>query len=117
VTDRPIGPTTTQNLNPGVNGEGTIPAYLLVNGNIGFKIQKIPFLRLDISVENLLNKNVLDNMNSQYFHPGPREASGTFNMPGDIPGKSYADRNVPYVPQRPRFYMLKLSYMLFNNTQ
>jgi hypothetical protein len=38
-------------------------------------------------------------------------------MPGDIPGKSYADRNVPYVPQRPRFYMLKLSYMLFNNTQ
>jgi outer membrane receptor for ferrienterochelin and colicin len=117
VTERPIGPNTTQRYNPGVDGKGTIPAYLLVNANIGFKIQKLPFLRLDISVENLLNKNVLDNMNSQYFHPGPREASGTFNMPGDIPGRSYADRNVPYVPQRPRFYMVKLSYMLFNNTQ
>ena len=117
VTKRPIGPTTTQNLNPGVDGNGTIPPYLLVNANLAFKIQNIPFLRLDISVENLLNKNVLDNMNSQYFHPGPREASGTFNMPGDIPGKSYADRNVPYVPQRTRFYMVKLSYMLFNTTQ
>lgn len=117
VTERPIGPTTTQTLNPGVNGEGSIPAYLLVNANIAFKFQKIPFLRLDISVENLLNKNILDNMNSQYFHPGPREASGTFNMPGDIPGKSYGDRNVPYVPQRPRFIMAKLSYMIFDNSK
>jgi len=73
----------------------------MVNSNIGFKLESLPFLRLDLSIENLLNNNILDKLNSQYFHPGPREASGTFNMPGDIEGKSYSDRNVPYVPQRP----------------
>jgi outer membrane receptor for ferrienterochelin and colicin len=112
ISERPIGPGTTQNLNPGVDGLGTIPAYLLVNSNIGFKHQRLPFLRLDISIENLLNNNVLDKLNTQYFHPGPREASGSFNMPGDIIGGSYADRNVPYVPQRPRFYLVRMSYML-----
>lgn len=112
VSERPIGPETTQNQNIGVNGLGIIPAYLLVNGNIGFKHQSLPFLRLDLSVENLLDRNVLDKINTQYFHPGPREASGTFNMPGEISGKSYADKNVPYIPQRPRFYLVRLSYLL-----
>lgn len=112
ISKRPIGPGTTQNSNPGVDGTGKIPPYLLINSNIGFKHQSMPFLRLDISIENLLNDNILDKLNTQYFHPGPREASGTFNMPGDIPGRSYADRNVPYIPQRPRFSMIRLSYML-----
>ncbi|KAI9550105.1 hypothetical protein GHT06_004999 [Daphnia sinensis] len=112
VSERPIGPGTTQNLNPGVNGTGVIPQYLLVNANVGFKHRALPFLRLDVSVENLLNKNILDNNNPQYFHPGPREASGGFNLPNDIPGISYADRNVPYIPQRPRFFMVRLSYLL-----
>jgi outer membrane receptor for ferrienterochelin and colicins len=112
VSERPIGPGTTQNLNPGVNGTGVIPQYLLVNANVGFKHSTVPFLRLDVSVENLLNKNILDNNNPQYFHPGPREASGGFNLPNDIIGISYADRNVPYIPQRPRFFMVRLSYLL-----
>ena len=112
VSERPIGPGTTQNLNPGVNGTGVIPQYLLVNANVGFKHSALPFLRLDVSVENLLNKNILDNNNPQYFHPGPREASGGFNLPNDIIGISYADRNVPYIPQRPRFFMVRLSYLL-----
>jgi outer membrane receptor for ferrienterochelin and colicins len=112
VSERPIGPGTTQNLNPGVNGTGVIPQYLLVNANVGFKHSAVPFLRLDVSVENLLNKNILDNNNPQYFHPGPREASGGFNLPNDIIGISYADRNVPYIPQRPRFFMVRLSYLL-----
>jgi outer membrane receptor for ferrienterochelin and colicin len=112
ISERPIGPGTTQIKNPGVNGTGIIPAYLLVNANVGFKHKSLPFLRLDLTVENLLNNNILDGINSQYFHPGPREASGTFNMPGDVIGNSYAERNVPYVPQRPRFYLIRLSYML-----
>ena len=112
VSERPIGPGTTQNLNPGVNGTGVIPQYLLINANVGFKHSAVPFLRLDVSVENLLNKNILDNNNPQYFHPGPREASGGFNLPNDIIGISYADRNVPYIPQRPRFFIVRLSYLL-----
>jgi outer membrane receptor for ferrienterochelin and colicins len=112
VSERPIGPNTTQNLNQGVNGTGKIPEYLLVNSNIGFKLESLPFLRLDLSIENLLNNNILDKLNSQYFHPGPREASGSFNLPGDIEGKSYSDRNVPYVPQRPRFYLVRMSFII-----
>lgn len=112
VTERPIGPGTTQNTNPGINGTGVIPAYLLVNGNVGFKLQTLPFLRLDVTVENLLNRNILDGNNPQYFHPGPREASGGFNLPNDVLGRSYGDRNVPYVPQRPRFFLVRLSYFI-----
>ena len=112
VSKRPIGPDTTQPNNIGVDGTGVIAEYLLVNSNVGFKIESIPFLRLDVSIENLLNNNILDNLNSQYFHPGPREASAAFNMPGDISGTPYGEKNVPYVPQRPRFYLVKLSYLL-----
>lgn len=112
VSERPIGPGTTQENNPGVGDTGKIPAYILVNGNIGFKMQTLPQLRLDLSVENILNKNILDNNNPEYYHPGPREASGTFNLPSDILGRSYGDRNIPYFPQRPRFILLRLSYTL-----
>jgi outer membrane receptor for ferrienterochelin and colicin len=111
VSARPIGPGTTQELNIGLGDDsGVIPAYLLVNGNIAFKAKMIPFLRLDLSVENILNKNILDNNNPEYYHPGPRDADGTFNLPGDIPGRAYGDKNVPYFTQRPRFMTLKLSY-------
>jgi hypothetical protein len=111
VSARPIGPGTTQELNIGLGDDsGVIPAYLLVNGNIAFKAKMIPFLRLDLSVENILNKNILDNNNPEYYHPGPRDADGTFNLPGDIPGRVYGDQNVPYFTQRPRFMTLKLSY-------
>ena len=112
VSERPIGLGTTQQNNPGVGDTGIIPAYLLLNGNIGFKIQTLPMLRLDLSIENILNKNILDNNNPEYYHPGPREASGSFNLPSDVLGRSYGDRNIPYFTQRPRFLMLRLSFSI-----
>ena len=111
VSERPIGPGTTQTTNRGVGDTGKIPPYLVLNGNIGFKIQTLPMLRLDLSIENILNKNILDN-NPEYYHPGPRSASGSFNLPYDTPGLSYGDKNIPYFPQRPRFLLLRLSYLL-----
>ena len=111
VSQRPIGPGTTQNRNIGVNGTGKIPPYLLVNGNIGFKIETLPFVRLDLTIENILNFNPLDNNNPEYYHPGPREAAGRFNMPVDK-NQSYGDALIPYIPQRPRFYSLRLSFSI-----
>lgn len=112
VSKRPIGAGTTQSQNIGVNGTGVIPAYLLINSNIAFKIKSLPFLRLDLSIENLLNNNILDKRNSEFFHPGPRAAAGTFNMHKYRPGDKYGNDNVPYVPQRPRFYMIRMSFVL-----
>lgn len=113
VSERPIGDSTTQSKNVGINAnKKNIPAYLILHGNIGFKIQTLPMLRLDVSVENILNKNLLDGGNSEYYHPGPREASGSFNMPNDTPGKGYGDTHMPYIPQRPRFFLIRLSYTI-----
>lgn len=112
VSERPIGEGTTQSDNIGVNGTGEIPAYLLVNSNIGFKVESFPYLRIDLRIENLLNNNILDRLNQEYFHPGTRAARGRFNMPGDTPGRRFNDDNVPYVPQRPRFFMVRLTYTL-----
>jgi outer membrane receptor for ferrienterochelin and colicins len=111
VSARPIGPGTTQEYSTGMgDGSGEIPAYLLVNGNIAFKAKRIPFLRLDLSVENILNKNILDNNNPEYYHPGPENAAGRFNLPSDVSGTPYGNLTVPYFTQRPRFMTLKLSY-------
>lgn len=111
VSGRPIGEGTTQESNKGLgDGSGEIPAYLLVNGNIAFKAKQFPFLRLDLGIENILNKNILDNNNPEYYHPGAREAEANFNLPGDAPGTAYGDQYVPYFTQRPRFMTLKLSY-------
>lgn len=113
VSERPIGVNTTSSKNIGIDGNGKpIPAYLILHGNIGFKIQTLPMLRLDLSVENILNKNLLDGGNPEYYHPGPREASGTFNAPGGVPGAPYGDLSQPYIPQRPRFFLLRLSYSI-----
>ena len=111
VSARPIGEGTTQASNKGLgDGSGEIPAYLLLNGNIAFKVKKIPFLRLDLGIENILNKNILDNNNPEYYHPGVREAEANFNLPGDAPGTGYGDQYVPYFTQRPRFMTPKSSY-------
>jgi outer membrane receptor for ferrienterochelin and colicins len=111
VSARPIGPGTTQDYSRGMgDGSGEIPAYLLVNGNIAFKVKNIPFLRLDLGIENILNKNILDNNNPEYYHPGPENAAGKFNLPGDVSGSLYRELTVPYFTQRPRFMTLKLSY-------
>lgn len=113
VSERPIGKNTTSSKNIGLDGAGSpIPEYLILHGNIGFKVQTLPMLRLDLSVENILNKNLLDGGNPEYYHPGPREASGSFNMPGGTPGASYGDLSQPYIPQRPRFFLIRLSYSI-----
>jgi outer membrane receptor for ferrienterochelin and colicin len=113
VSERPIGENTTSSKNIGVNGnKENIPSYLILHGNIGFKVQTLPMLRLDVSVENILNKNLLDGGNPEYYHPGPREASGSFNMPGGVPGATYGDLSQPYIPQRPRFFLVRLSYSI-----
>ena len=113
VSERPIGINTTQSKNIGIDGKGSpIPEYLILHGNIGFKVQTLPMLRLDLSVENILNKNLLDGGNPEYYHPGPREASGTFNMPGAVAGATYGDLSQPYIPQRARFFLLRLTYSL-----
>ena len=113
VSERPIGKNTTSSKNIGLDGTGQpIPSYLILHGNIGFKTPLFPMLRLDLSVENILNKNLLDGGNPEYYHPGPREASGSFNMPGAVAGAPYGDLSQPYIPQRPRFFLVRLSYSL-----
>jgi outer membrane receptor protein involved in Fe transport len=113
VSERPIGKNTTSSKNIGLDGKGSpIPEYLILHGNVGFKLKTLPMLRLDVSVENILNKNLLDGGNPEYYHPGPREASGTFNMPGAVAGAAYGDLSQPYIPQRPRFFLVRLTYSL-----
>jgi hypothetical protein len=69
-------------------------------------------MRLDVTVQNLLGYNLLDPVRRTYYHPGAREASGAFNLPWDRPGRPFADANVPFVPQRPRFLLFKLTFDL-----
>jgi outer membrane receptor for ferrienterochelin and colicins len=111
MADRPVGRGTTQFLNYGIDtlGKGKIPAYLVFHGNLGLALAAFPRFRVDLTVQNILNRNLLDPLRPTYYHPGAREASGSFGMPWDVPGKPFADAHVPYVPQRGRFLLLKLT--------
>lgn len=114
VADRRVGPGTTQPMNFGIDSatRGRMPAYLIFHGNLGVAIRKLPFVRFDLTIQNLLDRNILDPLHRQYFHPGAREGSGSFNMPWDTPEKPFFDSHVPYVPQRGRFIMLRLGFNL-----
>ena len=103
VSDRPVGPNTTQVYNRGVNGTDAIPAYLIFHGALIVGHAELPALRLTIQGENLLNRNLLDPNDPHYYHPGPRAANGSFQTPEGF---------VPYVPQRDRFITAKLSVEL-----
>jgi outer membrane receptor for ferrienterochelin and colicins len=111
MADRPVGRGTTQFLNYGIDtlGKGKIPAYLVFHGNLGLALAAFPRFRVDLTVQNILNRNLLDPLRPTYYHPGAREASGSFGMPWDVPGKPFADAHVPFVPQRGRFLLLKLT--------
>jgi outer membrane receptor for ferrienterochelin and colicin len=111
VSDRPVGRETSQFLNYGIDslGKGKIPAYLVFHGNLGVALAAFPRFRVDLTVQNLLDRNLLDSKRKTYYHPGAREASGSFNMPWDIPGKPFSDAHVPFIPQRGRFLLLKLT--------
>jgi hypothetical protein len=49
---------------------------------------------------NLLNNNILDAGDKRFYHPGPRTASGSFSNVSGF---------VPFVPQRPRYLMIRLT--------
>lgn len=114
VSDRRVGEGTTQNLNYGLDtlAKGVIPAYLVFHGNLGIGLSKFPGFRIDVTVQNLFGYNLLDPERRTHYHPGAREASGSFNLPWDRPGRPFADANVPFVPQRPRFLLFKLTFDL-----
>ncbi len=111
VADRPVGRGTTQFLNYGIDtlGRGKIPGYLVFHSNLGVALAAFPRFRVDLTVQNLLDRNLLDPLRRTYYHPGAREASGSFGMPWDIPGKPFSDAHVPFIPQRGRFLLLKLT--------
>lgn len=109
VSNKPEGRSTTQRNNAGVDSSGKIPAYLIFHGNIGMSLAKFPNVRFDFTVNNLLDGNLLDPNMGIYYHAGPREAAGSFNLPGEAVGVPFADKNVPYVPQRGRFMMLRMT--------
>lgn len=111
VSDRRVGSGTTQFLNYGIDtlGKGKIPGYLVFHGNLGLALAAFPRFRVDLTVQNLLDRNLLDPLRSSYYHPGAREASASFGQPWDIPGKPFADAHVPFIPQRGRFLLLKLT--------
>lgn len=108
VSNKPVGRSTTQQRNAGVDYSNKIPAYLIFHSNIGFSIAKFPYIRFDFTVNNLLNGNLLDPNMGIYYHAGTREAAGTFNLPGEPVGVPFADKNPPYIPQRGRFMMLRM---------
>jgi hypothetical protein len=89
-----------------------IPQYLIFNGNIGLSIAKFPFARLDFTVNNILGMNLLDAKRKTYYDPGPKQGEGTFNLPWDAVGTRFADKNVPWIPQRGRFMLVKLTFDL-----
>jgi outer membrane receptor for ferrienterochelin and colicin len=109
VSNKPEGKSTTQRSNAGVDSSGMIPAYLIFHGNIGMSLAKFPYVRFDFTVNNLLNGNLLDPNMGVYYSAGPREAAGTFNLPGEPVGVPFADKQVPYFPQRGRFMMLRMT--------
>lgn len=119
VATRPIGPGTTQFMNLGIDSATRrgIPAYLVFHGNLGLALGRFPRFRLDLTVQNILDRNILDSRHKEYFHPGAREASGSFNMPWDAVGTPFVDRHVPYVPQRGRFIMLQLNINLYSSVR
>jgi outer membrane receptor for ferrienterochelin and colicin len=108
VSNKLVGDSTTQPTNAGVNYSNKIPAYLIFHSNIGFSLAKFPYVRFDFTVNNLVNGNLLDPNMGIYYHAGPREAAGTFNLPREAVGVPFADKNPPYIPQRGRFMMLRM---------
>ena len=108
VSQKSVGPTTTQKLNLGLNNSNHIPEYLVINSNLIIGFEKIPSLKLALSANNLFNK--------LYYHPGVRSASGSFDLNTRTVGQSYeqwtrsslSGKNVPYAPQRGRYFNLKI---------
>jgi outer membrane receptor for ferrienterochelin and colicins len=92
VGQKLVGPGTTVPGNMGLHGTGKIPGYTIFNTSFMYSHNKIPSLRLQFTVNNILN--------TLYYSPGPRTADGDYvnNYNGFV----------PYVPQENRNYRLSL---------
>jgi len=99
VGNRPVGYNTTLNQSTGLNGSNNIPAYLVFFGTLTYKNPKYQVLTFQLTVNNILNRNILNNQ-KDYYHPGPRTASGNYN-------NSYQGE-VPYVPQNNRNFLISI---------
>jgi outer membrane receptor for ferrienterochelin and colicins len=99
VSDKKVGPGTTQSGNLAIPNN-TVEAYLIFNGAINFTHKNISWMRVSILGNNLLNNNILNTGDKRYYHPGPRTASGSFSNVSGF---------VPFVPQRPRYLMVRLT--------
>ena len=105
VAGRKVGVNTSVPKNLGVNSTGTIPDYLIINGNLGLALRSFSVLRLDLSVENI--------MGTTYYHAGPGQADATFNLAGGVRDAAFINQQVPYMSQRGRFIRFRLTYSLF----
>ena len=108
VGEKPVGPTTSQNLNLGLNQQNNIPEYFVLNSNFIFGFKKIPSLKFSLSLNNILNK--------LYYHPGVRSAAGSFDLRLREDDESYtrwisrslAGQLPPYYSQRMRHFNFKI---------
>ena len=99
VSDKKVGAGTTQSGNLAIPNN-TVEAYLIFNGAINFTHKNISWMRVSILGNNLLNNNILNAGDKRFYHPGPRTASGSFSNVSGF---------VPFVPQRPRYLMLRVT--------
>ncbi len=110
VGDKNVGPLTTQQNNPGLNGTNFIPAYFTLNSNVILGFKKLPQLRFSVGINNITNE--------KYYHPGVRTASASFGILTQPPDQTYSEwinnsltnRYVPYVQQRLQNLIVKLSW-------
>jgi len=108
VGAKPVGPDTTQNLNLGLNQSNMIPEYFVLNSNFIFGFKELPTLKFSLSLNNILN--------SLYYHPGIRSASGSFDLRLREENESYnqwinrslSGQFVPYASQRRRNFRIKV---------
>ena len=108
VGSKSVGPNTTQNLNLGLNQSEMIPEYFVLNSNFIFGFKEIPTLKFSLSLNNILN--------SLYYHPGIRSASGSFDLRLREENETYnqwinrslTGQFVPYASQRRRNFKIKV---------
>ena len=108
VGEKPVGPSTSQELNLGLNQSNAIPEYFVLNSNFIFGFKEIPSLKFSVSLNNILNK--------LYYHPGVGSAAGSFDLGlrGDEESytkwinRSLTGQYAPYYSQRGRQFNFKI---------
>ncbi len=102
VCETKVGYGTTHYANRGILDNQT-NTYMVFNGNINRCFLQYPWLRLSIIRHNILENNILDSMDTRFYHPGPCSASGSeTNIFG----------NLPFILQRPLYVLFKINFNL-----